>query len=238
MQETKVCPKCSMLYFHESGEDAYCPVCGWEYETAKRETAKPLSRRERRRRRNLFPIDLSDKTFFLDGAEFEYRTVRDIVFWFTVRSAPFYGGSMPPFRHSAHEYKLSFRAGDKPISISRKVPGGGSSAALSTGENYLIQIYRALRTKSFRTRVEERKKEFTEFDQAVFGRLTITRDRRFTLGRRSGSLLQYDLELIGSDLCATRHGARRPAVCVPSRDIPDLDVALALIRAFKAESGD
>lgn len=234
MQETKVCPKCSMLYFHESGEDAYCPACGWEYETAKRETAKPLSRRERRRRRNLFPVDLSDESFFLDGTEFEYHTVREIVFWFTARSAP-WKSAAPPFHTMSHEYKLSFRAGDKPFSISRKVPAGGSSAALSTGENYLIQIYRALRTKSFRTRVEERKKEFARYDRAVFGRLTITRDRRFTLGRRSGSLLQYDLELIGSDLCATRRGARRPAACVPSRDIPDLDVALALIRAFKAE---
>lgn len=226
-----------MLYFHDFQEDAYCPVCGWEHETAKRETATPVSRRERRRRRSLFPIDLSGESFFLDGAEFEYRSVREIVFWFTARSAP-WALTAPPFHQMSHEYKLSFRAGDTPISISRKVPAGGSAAALSTGENYLIQVYRALRTKSFHERVAARKREFIENDRAVFGRLVITRDGSFTLRRRRGALADYTLDLHGSHLCATRRGARRPRVCVPSRDIPDMDVALALIRALRNETPD
>lgn len=234
-QETKVCPKCSMLYFREPGKDAYCPACGWEYETARREMAVPMSRRERQRRRSLFPIDLSDETFFLDGSEYEYSSVRDLVFWFTARAAPWFGRSAP-LNRLAHEYLLSFRAGDTPISLTRKDPPGGAPTALSTGENYLIQIYRAIRSRSFHERVAERRGEIVGTGRAVFGKLTIGNDRTFKLGRRSGSLLEHDISLHGSDLCAERSGKRRPLVCVPSRGIPDLDVALALIRRLKDSS--
>ncbi len=221
-----------MLYFHDHGEEAYCPSCGWEYETALRESSIEVSPRERRRRRDLFPVDLSHESFFLDGSEYDYQSVREVVFWFTSRPTPFFGRSIRVNTRS-HEYLLAFRAGNRPISLKRIERAGGPRSVLSTGEAYFTQVYRAIREKSFGARVEQRKHEIITTGQAVFGKLILTQGRTFRLGRRDGTLAEYSLELHGSDLCAVRHGERRPKTCVPSRRLPDLDVALAIIKAFR-----
>lgn len=84
------CPKCSYLYELIAETETYCPECGWEYYSAKREVdSQAASKRSKKLSKTSFPFAVLDKSFLFKDKEYSFDGVQSIRFEHAVKNTTY-----------------------------------------------------------------------------------------------------------------------------------------------------